>query len=284
MNLLIIIPQLLHLCLPVCYFTEAHTSDVLGVCQVCGHETQSLPLQADEQLQPIMPAVPAAWANLLPGADSGLGTVLVASHVVMLPHLLDKPHLSPFHDIVRQCPAVVFESKMIRLAVQYKWENNVWPKMKLHIAGYGCALVLATVATLMTSYTGVSESASARRLLKTARGGASAVSEDLTGSSGGMEIGGSEETATTVLAAAMMTVECLSLCNELWQLVRMGLKAYLSPWNILDSSASVCLLLGAHAHFAGSQVRVRLYGAFGVALKWLVRCVRHLRSCVTHWQ
>jgi WD40 repeat protein len=252
--------------------------------EVCGLETESLPLEADEKMSAVMSAVPAVWAGLLPGTESGKGTVLVASQVVMLAHFLGEPELSPFHSIVHECSALVFESKLMRLAVQFKWETSVWPKMKLLIAGYGCALVLATAATLMSSRMGGSEpSSDERRLLNAVPKKSS--EEELGGSSGGTEFGGSQQTTITVLVAAMMGVECLSLCNELRQLVRMGLRAYFSPWNVLDSSSSILLLVGATAHFAGNTEGVCIYGAFGVALKWLgfvdfLRCFGNTGSLV----
>ena len=202
----------------------------------------------------------------------------------MLAHFLGEPELSPFHSIVHECSALVFESKLMRLAVQFKWETSVWPKMKLLIAGYGCALVLATAATLMSSRMGGSEpSSDERRLLNIVPKQSS--EEQLGGSSGGTEFGGSQQTTITVLVAAMMGVECLSLCNELRQLVRMGLRAYFSPWNVLDSSSSILLLVGATAHFADNTEGVCIYGAFGVALKWLgfvdfLRCFGNTGSLV----
>ena len=44
-------------------------------------------------------------------------------------------NLGPFHVIVERCNAAVFESRLLELVVQSKWERNVWPKLRWIIVG-----------------------------------------------------------------------------------------------------------------------------------------------------
>ena len=74
---------------------------------------------------------------------------LVASRVVVLPDLLGDANSSPFHDIVTNCDATVFESKLLQLIVQHKWEENVSSQRMRSVALYGIAFVTGAVA--MTS-------------------------------------------------------------------------------------------------------------------------------------
>ena len=73
----------------------------------------------------------------------------------------------------------------------------------------------------------------------------------------------------TVLVVGMTVAEGFSLCNEAYQLLRMGWTSYINLWNLIDSSASVTLLLGALAHFDVLGGGVHSFGAVGVGLKWL---------------
>jgi hypothetical protein len=81
----------------------------------------------------------------------------------------------------------------------------------------------------------------------------------------------------------MMVVEGACLCNEAFQLKKMGVARYLSLWNLVDSSASTALLIGASAHFLHGGVK--MVGAVGVALKWFgfidyLRCFQQTGSLV----
>ena len=59
--------------------------------------------------------------------------------------------LGPFHVIVERCSAAVFESRLLELVVQSKWERNVWPRLKWIIAGYAAALGLSSVAMVASA-------------------------------------------------------------------------------------------------------------------------------------
>ena len=44
---------------------------------------------------------------------------------------------------------------------------------------------------------------------------------------------------------------------------------HLSVWNLIDVSASTCLIVGALCHFTRQRDGVQTVGALGVALKWM---------------
>jgi hypothetical protein len=92
--------------------------------------------------------VPAAWADKLPQDQP---KTLVASKLVLLPNLLGDANTSPFHAIVAHCDASVFESKLLELIVQSKWEENVRHQRQLGIALYGCALAVGSAAMLVSA-------------------------------------------------------------------------------------------------------------------------------------
>ena len=173
------------------------------------------------------------------------------SRVLLLPHFLGGADDSPFHDIVRNCEEAVFESKLMRLAVQCKWQTNVWPKMRQQIVLYAVVMLLATVATVTSSRLVVDDWRLATGPL-------------------GVEATVTATLLANLLVAAMAVAELCALGNELLQLTRMGLRNYVSPWNAIDCAAPIALLLGAKAHFDGGAASgVRTFGAAGVALKWL---------------
>ena len=91
--------------------------------------------------------IPSIWSDKCP-ADSP--KQLVAWRVVVLPELLGDAESGPFHEIVARCDASVFDSKLLELIVQYKWEENVRAHRMRSVAAYGCACVIATVAMLVS--------------------------------------------------------------------------------------------------------------------------------------
>ena len=131
--------------------------------------------------------VPAAWAGKLPTDQP---KTLVASKVVLLPNLLGDAENSPFHAIVTHCDASVFESKLLELIIQSKWEENIRFPRQLSIMLYGCALAVGSAAML----------ASAARDSSSSEGEAA--------------------TFVDVLQGFMMLFEVVALGSESWQLVR----------------------------------------------------------------
>ena len=231
--------------------------------EVCGLETATLPEGGESDGSGSV--IPSVWSDLIEGGAGSRSRhrrrmaehCLVASKVLMLPHFLGERSRSPFHTIVRRCGSDVYESKLMSLCVQSKWELNVWPRLRVQLVLYFVCLVLASCAMVASSAQGDEEASSA---------------------SVGM--------AVHVLQGTMMVSEVLSLCNEGLQLVREGSTIYFSgPWNLVDVSASVSLLAGGVGHFTAHMSSVRTIGALGVTLKWLgfvdyLRCFEKTGSLV----
>ena len=112
--------------------------------------------------------------------------------MLLLPHFLSDRSQSPFHTIVRRCGSDVYESKLMSLCVQSKWETNVWPRLRVQLLLYLVSLALASSAMV-----------------------ASSVDGDET-STDGMGL------AVHALQAVMAVSEVLSLANEALQLVSVG--------------------------------------------------------------
>ena len=231
--------------------------------EVCGLETATLPEGGESDGSGSV--IPSVWSDLIEGGAGSRSRhrrrmaehCLVASKVLMLPHFLGERSRSPFHTIVRRCGSDVYESKLMSLCVQSKWELNVWPRLRVQLVLYFVCLVLASCAMVASSAQGDEEASS---------------------SSVGM--------AVHVLQGTMMVSEVLSLYNEGLQLVREGSTIYFSgPWNLVDVSASVSLLVGGVGHFTAHMASVRTIGALGVTLKWLgivdyLRCFEKTGSLV----
>ena len=166
---------------------------VLSRAEVCGLETQSLPPPEDADSGKADSAIPAVWRDIIGRSNGGGGvSCLVASKVLLLPCFLGDQSQSPFHTIVRRCGSDVYESKLMSLCVQSKWETNVWPRLRVQLLLYLVSLALASSAMV-----------------------ASSVDGDETSTDGtGM--------AVHMLQAVMVVSEVLSLANGGLQLVRIS--------------------------------------------------------------
>jgi hypothetical protein len=127
---------------------------------------------------------------------------------------------------------------LLQLVVQFKFETNVLPMLRRVVLVSSGAILLASAATL----------ASARQL------------------EGGSD---SNWIYIDVAQGLMVAAELAQLFTEARQLARQDIKHYFSsPWNLMDLSASVTLIIGAVGTFQRSADTVHLFGALGVALKW----------------
>jgi hypothetical protein len=184
----------------------------------------------------------APWNNTFPSANKHATHTLVAFKTLMLPGLGGNPEDTlgggAFRTIVANCDTSVFESKLLQYVVQYKFETNVLPKLRRVVLLSGGAVLLASAATL----------ASARQL------------------EGGSE---SNWVYIDVAQGLMVAAELAQLFTEARQLSLLGVGGYFSsPWNLMDLSASVALIIGAVGNFQRSADTVHLFGALGVAFKW----------------
>jgi hypothetical protein len=184
----------------------------------------------------------APWRGAFPSADKNATHTLITFKTLMLPGLAGDPRETSgggaFRAIVTNCDPSVFESKILRLVVQFKFETNVLPMLWREVLVSSGATLLASAATL----------ASARQLE-----------------------GGAEESWVYIDVAQglMVAAEVAQLFTEARQLAQQGIKRYFgSPWNLMDVGGSVALIIGAAGHFERSAETVHLFGALGVALKW----------------
>ena len=145
----------------------------------------------------------------------------------MLPDLLGDSKTSPFHAIVTHCDATVFESKLLELIVQSKWEENIRSQRQWSSALYATALAVATGAMV-------------------------------SGATGGPD----PNMLVDVVQGAMICCEAVASSMAGVQLTREGCRFYITgPWNLLDVSASGCLLVGGVCHFTGAISGVQTWGA-----------------------
>lgn len=124
-------------------------TELARAAEVCGLPTPTLPdaISVDAttfEQESAMGMVPAAWVHKCPQLESA--STLVASRVVLLPELLGDANSSPFHNIVAHCDASVFESKLLELVVQNKWEENVRSLRLWSFALYSVRFVIGTLA------------------------------------------------------------------------------------------------------------------------------------------
>jgi WD40 repeat protein len=208
------------------------------------------------------------WAELLPSTDKAAKEILMASKVLCLTDFIGAPENSPYHAIVERCDANVFESKLMRLATQFKWERNCRRRIHLQMMSYAACMILASFAMAASA---------------------------LHGPRVQFQIQYSTNYGTSLppaiinlLQGSMVAAEIVSVSNEWMQVSREGFGKYISVWNILDLTGSCLLIVGAAGHFtmndtwiqadwrlefirrgvSGENI-VRSAGSLGVAIKWL---------------
>eukprot|EP01050_Picozoa_sp_SAG11_P001395 SAG11_NODE_60_length_19094_cov_26.549566_10_plen_1057_part_00 len=120
--------------------------------EVCGLPTPTLTTSdASEDsatVSGMQSAVPHVWADRLPNDRPKM---LVASKVVIVPYLLGDAKSSPFHDIVTNCDASVFDSSLLELIVQYKWEASVRSQRQWAFLTYGATFAIGSAAMLSST-------------------------------------------------------------------------------------------------------------------------------------
>jgi WD40 repeat protein len=185
----------------------------------------------------------APWNKTFPSVDKDATHTLVALKTLMLAGLAGDPTRDTssggaFHAIVTNCNASVFESKLLRYVIQYKFDANVLPTLRRAAVLYTLETLLASAATLASS----------------------------------RQLEGDWEKALIYIhvgQGVMVAAELVSLFNEARKLSLLSIKSYFSsPWNLMDVGGSVALIVGAVGHFQRSADTVHLFGALGVALKW----------------
>ena len=85
------------------------------------------------------------------GRDKGAKELQCRLKVFALANFIGPPDESPFQAIVDYCDAEVFNSTILALAVQFKWETNVSRLVSLHLGWHICVLALASATMVATT-------------------------------------------------------------------------------------------------------------------------------------
>eukprot|EP01051_Picozoa_sp_SAG22_P001164 SAG22_NODE_43_length_25304_cov_5.394644_16_plen_335_part_00 len=198
----------------------------------------------------------AAATMIRPGGQK----VLVARQMLMLSEFAGDGNTSPLHPIVENCDASVFESSLLQLLVQFKWEENVYPMLRRQMIMHSVSVVLVASAVLISSQNGT---------IDDGLGGSTSDESD------GLALLAS---VVDILMALVGLTELLALASEARQLVRKGLVLYFrNPWNVLDTVAGTSLLATAAAYFFSALAVVQTAGAFGVAVR-VIKTLDYLRA------
>ena len=183
------------------------------------------------------------WADIENMPESADGCQ-VACQVVPLTDFLGPPESSPLLPIIMNCDASVFKSELIKLGIQFKWENSVYKLVVKHVVFHVVCLVLSSLAMIYTTQ------------LHTDDGSSSTTTQ--------------QSTTASVLQSVSIACQLISLILQALRLSRLGCALYMdSWWSSMDAAASACLLAGGLLHFADSSPQLlQTVGAVGVSLKW----------------
>ena len=67
----------------------------------------------------------------------------------------------------------------------------------------------------------------------------------------------------------MALCEVFSVLNEVRAIRVQGWRNYLSPFNLIENIASVCVFISAYAYWHGDAVTIQAVGSMGVFLRWM---------------
>jgi hypothetical protein len=158
--------------------------------------------------------------------------MVVDRKVLLLTGFAGDSSISPLHNIVENCDAQVFESKLLRLLVQHKWERHTYPRLRILMVLYCLDVGVATTAMLSTSH------------------------------------GWNGSLVDTSVGAAVIA-ELMCLASGVRALTLQGAQRYFSSlWNIIGCFAVAAVLSASVAHFNGTAELARTAGAFGTIAKY----------------
>eukprot|EP01052_Picozoa_sp_SAG31_P037103 SAG31_NODE_4737_length_2991_cov_1.986169_1_plen_802_part_00 len=178
------------------------------------------------------------WQDLEMMPASADGVVVYAS-VVALKDFIGSPEISPIHAIVDNCEAKVFSSELLRLAIMYKWQTNVYRLVLMHVMIHIVCLAISSASMIYTTQ---------RHLDETVIG-------DLT---------------SHVLQGATIACSVLTLMLHILRVVRQSWARYMETlWNAVDAVSSLMLIAAATGHIADVHTSfIQTLGVIGVSLKW----------------
>jgi WD40 repeat protein len=189
-------------------------------------------------------AEPTLWHHLESSSTTKGNGVKVLCKVLVMTDFIGNPNVSPFHIITRECDATAFKSKLMEMAVEFKWNVNVARLVRAHLLWH--IFVVALASTVMVAATQA----------HLGRGFLSSVFVDLT---------------QAVLAVVVIVDLSLNHALKLWRVG--GAIYWMSLWNKLDLVSGLALLVAGGCHFFTDamelQSAIQSAGALGVASKWI---------------
>ena len=223
------------------------------------------------------------WNSVLPSPNRAATDMEVASKVVAMANFIGPPDESPFWDLVENgiIDAGVFDSKLLQLAVQYKWQN-VHPIARREFMIYLCHFIIMCL-TLIVDTQGHVDSIYCNH-----DGDGSTDPADPSDPAGKVtpcwvnSFAGkprcwlTSEFAMNALYVILLlsnTRMLLSECKEIVAEIHeaksciKGLRAFMNDfWNYFDCGSVIFVYLAAWAHYAGDPCSVEQLGAVAIIL------------------
>jgi WD40 repeat protein len=171
--------------------------------------------------------------------------VAAVRKVLLVREFVGRAGVSPFHEIVNRCDSSVFYCQIMALAVQYKWEAEIYPQVKVEIVVYVVHMLLASTAMIVATKF-------------------------------------NQFPVLVPLMVGAVVCECVFVVRLVTKLSTMyrarseedslnqrrsGI--HLLEWESLDCIGTICFTLGAFGFFVQTPHLLRAAGSFGVFCKWL---------------
>ena len=155
---------------------------------------------------------------------------MVTHKMCLLTGILGDKKTSPLHAIVKHCEPSVFESKILKYVVEFKWNENVFPILKR-------GMIFTAVRIIAVVFGMIGSSRYGRHWL------------------------------CDLLVILMLPQETQAVYGEVQEVVKEGAKYFKSLWNMLELTGSTCLFVAALGHFLDEPGLVHRFGAIGMAFK-----------------
>jgi hypothetical protein len=217
--------------------------------QTCGPGDQPKPEAVKSALVETWGTDPAG-NSILPSKQQGNRTAQVDIKVVQIANLIGPPEQSPFEAVVKKCDFAVCESKIMKAAIDFKWQRIRW-WVCADLAYYTISLFVASAAMFDSAWTAhnvfdVEKSASSKTLF-----------------------------------VVMIVLEALLLMLEMVQMI-VHRHRWLKLYNVINVASILLLLTSAAVYLAAHRLHIgdiawqrfsvmlmQNIGSMGLGLKWL---------------
>jgi hypothetical protein len=191
-----------------------------------------------------------AGNSILPSKQQGNRTAQVDIKVVQIANLIGPPEHSPFEAVVENCNFAVCESKIMKAAIDFKWQRIRW-WVCADLAYYTISLVVASAAMLDSAWT-------AHNVFD-------------------VELSASSKT----LFVVMIVLEALLLMLEMAQMI-VHRHRWMKLYNVINVASILLLLTPSTVYLAAHRLHIgdiawqrfsvtlmQNLGSMGLGLKWL---------------